>query len=309
MNLSLRRRHAERWVAAVWGDRTGYFHFAFGFGGDFNANSKYMFARWQERSGRWPDDRDRFLEEALRRAPEEDVYVAPYLRSNPTRKKGNALPASVLYADIDELREESRGFERLLIDPGGLLVSSGEGLHVYVRLPTALAPAELESLNRHLAHRLHADSGWAENKVLRLPGTWNHKGRARGEDSRPVLIMDVQRAVKDWAPDELLELLGSPAPEPRGSVKRSRLLPEIVPEHILDKLHEQPGDDRSAQTFAFVAACLRSGLSEQTTLELGLQHEPTREKYGDRAAAEIFRVISKQPTTGRSWRFIGRGAW
>ena len=78
---------ARRWVDAAWGDRAGYFAFGFGVGGHFNAQGKYEFEHWHDRYGRWPDDRDRFLAEALERARRDDVYVAPYLRSRPSRKK------------------------------------------------------------------------------------------------------------------------------------------------------------------------------------------------------------------------------
>ena len=85
---------------------------------------KYEHERWQERSGRWPDDRDRFLAEALERAEHDDVYVAPYLRSNASRRKGSALPSSWLYGDVDEAADGQLRTPAgvLLLGPGGLLV-------------------------------------------------------------------------------------------------------------------------------------------------------------------------------------------
>src|SRR5262245_65257735 len=95
---------ARAWTDALWAEREGYFIFAFGVGGHFNGD-RYEFERWQERSGRWPDDRDRFLEEALERSELDDLYVAAYLRSKPSREKGTALSSSWLYADLDEPHE------------------------------------------------------------------------------------------------------------------------------------------------------------------------------------------------------------
>lgn len=287
------RALAERWVDLVWGERRGYFFFAFGVGGHHDEHDTYTFEHWHERSGHWPDDRDRFLVEALERADRDDVYVAPYLRSKASRKKGSALPSDLLYADVDKLHPSLNGFESALIGPGGLLVNSGQGRHVYVRLPDDLEPVELERLNRHLAHRLRADSGWAENKVLRLPGTWNHKGRERDFGSWPVLIVGGERAPRDWSSDELAELLG---PEPPRIVDTSRAVPAApatVPAHLLERLREKVGDDRSKQSYSFVGACLNAGLSDAATLALALKHEPTRSKYGDRAAAEVERAIRK----------------
>jgi hypothetical protein len=171
---------AARWVDTVWGERPGYFLFAFGHEGHFAPTGKYEFRHWTERHGEWPDDRDRFLVDALEKADECDVYVAPYLRSKPSRKKGSAIASSILYADVDELGPSLAGFERVLIGPGGLLVDSGNGRHPYLRLPEEAEPAELEQWNRWLARVLDADAGWAENKVLRLPGTFNHKDAGAG---------------------------------------------------------------------------------------------------------------------------------
>lgn len=287
---------ARRWTETVWGERNGYFSFAFGVGGHYNGPDRYQFEKWIERDGgRWPDDRERFLIEAIDKSAECDVYVAPYLRSSASRKKGSALPSNIIFADVDEHRDENRGFERILIGPGGLLVDSGHGQHPYLRLPGELEPAELEQWNRRLARLLHADAGWAENKVLRLPGTWNHKDRARGGRSTPVRLVEFKPALKDWSPAELAELLpeldvladasGNGALVPR--------MPEKVPAHLRARLNETP-TDRSKQSYAFVAACLDAGLSGEETLALALEHGPTKAKFGERAATEIERSINKQ---------------
>jgi hypothetical protein len=285
---------AHRWSDAVWGERPGFFFFAFGVGGHFTASDKYAFEHWVERYGSWPNDRDRFVGEAIDKAGECDVYVAPYLRLNMSRKKGSALPSDLLYADVDELTADLAGFERLLIGPGGLLVDSGQGRHAYLRLPVTLEPTELERWNRRLAAHLHADAGWAENKVLRLPGTWNHKSRARGGRSTAVAFVEFERRSRDCTLAELDDLLPDPAavsssPEPL----RLNLRAGLLPPRVVERLREKPGNDRSAQLHAFVGLCLRSGLSEAETVAIMLGHEPTRAKYGDRAAAEITRSISK----------------
>ena len=60
------REQARRWTDRIWGDRTGFFHFAFGVGGHFTATGKYGHEHWHERAGRWPGDRDRFLTRSSR---------------------------------------------------------------------------------------------------------------------------------------------------------------------------------------------------------------------------------------------------
>lgn len=290
------RETAALWIDRIWGEERGHFLFAFGVDGHYTESGKYEHTHWQERHGRWPDDRDRFLDEAIEKSAECDVYVAPYLRSAPSRKKGHALPSRFVYADIDELNPANDGFERMLIGPGGLLVNSGRGLHPYLLLPDVLKPVELEMWNRRLAQTLGADAGWAENKVLRLPGTWNHKPRARGGQAAPVSLVEFEHAQRDWTLEELDGLL---AQLPAGVATNGSLpaiepeMPADIPPRVATKLTEKPGDDRSAQMHSFVRVCLSNGLSEAETLALTLQHPPTVDKFGERAAGEIRRSIEK----------------
>jgi hypothetical protein len=307
--MSTARDQAVAWVDSVWGERSGYFFFAFGVGGHVNAKDAYAFEHWHERSGHWPDDRDRFLAEAIERAERDDVYVAPYLREGASRKKGNALPSAWLYSDLDEpvaLPRTAGGV--LLLGPSGLLVDSGRGRHLYLRLPEELEPNQLEGLNRYLAHELRADAGWAENKVLRLPGTWNHKGRAQGVQSSLVSFLDFRPALRDWSACELVELLGPAPTDVTDNTAASIVpkMPETTPAHLLARLTEE-ADDRSKQSYAFIGACLERGLSDGETLALALEHHPTREKYGDRADAEIRRAIRKLRATSETSENAFRG--
>jgi hypothetical protein len=63
--------------------------------------------------------------------------ASPVLASSaspsPSRKKGSALASDLVYADVDELGDHLRGFERLLIGPGGLLVNSCDPIAVLER--------------------------------------------------------------------------------------------------------------------------------------------------------------------------------
>jgi len=67
------------------------------------------------------------------------------------------------------------------LGPGSWTVASGSGgRHVYVALADCLPAVEVERLNRRLAVALDADAKWSGESLLRVPGTRNHKGRARG---------------------------------------------------------------------------------------------------------------------------------
>ena len=292
------REQAEAWVFRVWGAREGFAALGVGFGGHYKSGS-YTFRSFAEDFYRWPEQADTLVDKALKLAPEADVYVAPLLRSTRSRKKVAALPGQVVWADLDAPREQTSGFERVLIGPSGLLVDSGQGghRHVYLWLPDELEPSEIEQLNRHLAAVLGADAGWDASKYLRLPGTLNHKPRAAGGQSTPVQIIDGQRAPKDWTVDELLELLGPP-PDANGAASRNPrtdlepVMPTTALAHLLARLDEEPGD-RSEQMWSFVGACLKAGLSDAETLALTLEHRPTKYIAGstDRRVERISAAI------------------
>ncbi len=91
-----------------------------------------------------------------------DVYAGVLLRARPSRRAGTALPGRVAWADVDG----GWTAERALDQPE--------------------PPARLEAWNRRLAVLLGADAGWSETKLLRLPGTLNHKPAASGGRPAPV---------------------------------------------------------------------------------------------------------------------------
>lgn len=111
----------------------------------------------------------------VRTCQRADVFVGVLLREGPSRLAGNALPGQVAWADVDG--DWTPGRERALarFDTCWQVASGSGGRHVYVRLADPEEPARLEAFNRRLAVLLGADAGWSETKVLRPPGTWNHK--------------------------------------------------------------------------------------------------------------------------------------
>jgi hypothetical protein len=93
-------------------------------------------------------------------------------------ERQNALPGRFAWADVDWpwTPERQAAWEEVrTVAPGSMLVDSGRGRHCYVPLGAPHPPAELEVWNRRLGALLGADSKWAENSLLRLPGTLNFK--------------------------------------------------------------------------------------------------------------------------------------
>lgn len=288
------RADAEGFVDALYGQRRGFAFLGLGRDGRFNDRGTYTFPKgcFVQRSYLWPDDREKLLEEALAEAETLDVYLAALLFAKPDRHKRYALPAPWAWAEIDHASlAELAEFESTFVGPGGLVIGSGHGHHDYLSLPEELNPAEIEALNRRLAARIGADSSWDVSRYLRLVGSWNHKDRARGGSSTQVVLLDGSRALHDLTLAELDHMLPSD-PQAADAAARPQI-PDGLPAHIERRVRELPGDDRSAQSYALVAACLEWGLSDEETVEVLLLHTPTSDKYGVRARAEIERELRK----------------
>jgi hypothetical protein len=178
---------AALWMARLWGNREGYGCLCLGVDGHLGQGGGYVFRRFIQCFYRWPAERHRLLAQAAAAADQADVYVGVLLRSGQSRRAGTAQPGRVAWADVDGswTTQRTQALGRL----GGWptwQVHSGSGRHLYLPLRELEPPARLEGWNRRLAALLEADSGWSETKLLRLPGTYNHKPRARGGQSFPV---------------------------------------------------------------------------------------------------------------------------
>jgi hypothetical protein len=181
---------AAIWTARLWGDRDGWACLYLGHAGHCPKGSTgYTFTRFEERWFRWPDERGRLLHLALTSGPEADVYAGCLLRATRSRKAGNALPGLVAWADVDGpwTPQRQAALDRLNGLPVWQVASGQQGRHVYVRLGIEPEPPErIEAWNRRIGTLLEADAGWSETKILRLPGTFNHKPRRGRRVPTPV---------------------------------------------------------------------------------------------------------------------------
>jgi hypothetical protein len=180
---------ADRWCRLIWGERHGQAQTARRYNGHDHGckDGKDLF---KAKAYGWPTDADRLIEELLSEALVADIYVCPLLRDKPNRRKADSHPLMGRYAwmDADGWDDErqalllSTGLEVLTVGSGG----PKGGRHLYVDLTQDFPGAVVAEWSRRLAKGFHTDTYGGDNKLLRLPGTFNHKGRAAGGSSGAV---------------------------------------------------------------------------------------------------------------------------
>ena len=139
----------------------------------------------------------------------DELFATPLTRARPRPGlDGGVLPGRVAWVDIDEPAglELLRSFEHR---PRLVARSGSGGAHAYWRLAEALAPGQLEAVNRRLAGALGGDLASCDRaRIMRLPGSWN------GKADRPCRIAYLDQAARPIAATALAAGLEDPAPPP-----------------------------------------------------------------------------------------------
>lgn len=151
-------------LSAVWGNRKGYVFLPY----------KEQPSTWHETPGIPYDGALPELREPHGRA---DQYFCPVVFSTPQRKKENALPTNVLWADLDPVNPDS-----CRLRPSIAWESSPGRYQALWFLTTEIHPEEAASLSKRIAYADGGDKGgWDLTQVLRIPGSRNFKYQSTPE--------------------------------------------------------------------------------------------------------------------------------
>lgn len=154
----------------AWGDHAGYVALSI----RDQTKDKKERNYWRDVIYKWPDDK-RKIATALEKAKESkhDVYWAPTVFETDERTQDAVTSVDNLWADLDEV--DPRSLPKHLKPTAAWETSPGRFQAIW-RLEQSL-PAEFHrQLNQRLTYAIGADKGgWGLSKVLRIPGTKNHK--------------------------------------------------------------------------------------------------------------------------------------
>lgn len=155
--------------------------------------------RWIEHPIKNDSDRDRNIREFFSEYPKRkwDLYFCPNAFMSSKRRKPKAFNTPYAWCDIDEADPSQ------FVPPPSVLWESSPGRFQGIwRFNRRLRPIRAERISRYLAHEFGADrSGWEVTKVLRIPGTYNHK-----RDGKPPKVKLLKCDLSRIDPRPLLKL-------------------------------------------------------------------------------------------------------
>lgn len=137
--------------------------------------------RCRRRDGRWAqtfhafDRLDTIVDDALAARDHADVYVgcAPRIRHDGTASAIEHV--NVLWLDVDAPDQLDR-LHRFDPAPSLVIRSGSGGVHAWWALAQPVPPSVAQRANKRLAHATGGDMRATDPaRILRVPGTWNHK--------------------------------------------------------------------------------------------------------------------------------------
>jgi hypothetical protein len=152
------------------------------------AAGEYVEARWKPpKDGamrrEFFSNPQEILQVALKLREDYDVYLGVASRQGKIGTKEGVCRLWVIWADLDarQVHTQKTRFKQITDLPylPSMLVWSGAGWHVYWALEESAEDQEeiarAEALMRRLVEGLDGDPVWDRARILRLPGTLNHK--------------------------------------------------------------------------------------------------------------------------------------
>jgi hypothetical protein len=121
-----------------------------------------------------------------------DLYFCPSAFSQRKRLAEFALSTRLAWCDIDGADPH-----KFRPQPTILTETSPRRYQGLWKFSTAVEPARAEAVSRHLTNTFHGDrGGWSSTKMLRLPGTFNHKPAYNKPLVR--IVRNDDHAISNW---------------------------------------------------------------------------------------------------------------
>lgn len=257
---------------------------------------------------RWVRSTTELVDIANQLKATHDVYYGVCPRRGRSGKKENIAYVAALWADLDKpLDEVRRILANFPLPPSGI-VSSGYGVHVYWLLREVYSIGEpddvtyVEARTRGLAHRLDADSCWDLSRILRVPGSVNHKnGQTRPVEivefhpERRYNLSEFDECALDAEPIEVVEFRGH-TPDAEQALRKAEA--NDLPVRTWRLITEGHSDDadRSREDFGVICDLVRANLTNDE-IRAVFAHFSVGTKYRERGEGDRYLAL----TIAKAW--------
>lgn len=227
-----------------------------------------------------------------------DIYFCPNAFAEPHRRTALALPSRCAWCDIDDADPDA-------YDPQpNILWETSPGRFQGLWLWRDAAPGEIaEQISRNIWAKDGGDKGgWSITKMLRLPGTINHKPKYR----KPVVTLQVYDPRPQKLPRSILSKEVKRPVVDSGNIQIAGLDPYEIMRRYRRKMGLQAGalmtatrvmrPDRSGAVYLIVVGLLQAGAQDAEIAAVLLVNPYFTSKWGtDLAKAEdqILRIRAR----------------
>ena len=255
---------------------------------------------------KWPSEREGMVEYIDRVRPSHNVYFCVNVLSVPRRKKNNAIPQNLVWADLDTCHPN-----KVEIPPQVVIESSPNRWQAIWKIDQKVDPFEAESFSKRIAY-MYADQGADKSghdltQLLRVPGTYNFKYQM---DDTPVvqLVADIDDVIAKSVFDAL--------PHPEGVDKELPILPvpklESLPSYDMivyrytDTLvqngmmnafaryvGEEPREDWSGQLWNLILLSFEAGMTADEVFVVAKSAKCNKYERDGRPDSHLWREVLK----------------
>jgi len=227
-----------------------------------------------------------------------DIYFCPNAFAGPHRRTGLALPSRCAWCDIDDADPDA-------YDPQpNILWETSPSRFQGIWLWREASPGDIaEQISRNIWAKDGGDKGgWSVTKMLRLPGTINHKPQYR----KPVVTLQVYDPRPQKLPRSILAASAGTTATDAGKVEITGLDPNKIMRRYRRRMGLQAGTlmtatcimrpDRSGAVYLIVVGMIEAGAQDSEIAAVLLVNPYFTSKWGtDVATAEdqIFRIRAR----------------
>jgi len=295
------RIEAREFFEFIFGDLTGYLCIA----ALDRARDKDDPRRFNQKYYEYPNELDDALRYCHNNKSRLDMYFAPFLLNDKQRKKVNIDETPVAWADGDDCPLESLEVHPTLIVRTSMSGDYGERFHFYWKFKEPTTPDVGESISKRIAYTHSAEgmdkSGWDLTQLLRVPGTYNHKGKEKFKVSDAVLFRNHSYEPKDFDKYPTLEQMETftdihevELPDMSGQQLLLEYKHEINPK-ALQLFKDEPHNEKDWSKALFELECilLEGGVTKEETYVICNDAACNKYKRDNRNPFDLWKEVQK----------------